>query len=453
MKSEPRVERSAPPFPFSDAGLKERAFTVDAPQDAELHRPFERTEDLTSVYIRCPEIPPANELIDLALSRPPDVEKSLRLVTYSEIPILQRFAPLERTWPDEIAKSEASTAATPASLTIARLGQMAQLLGPFDHTLFNTGGSVNEEWIESREDKFLSIRQKISPELIFTVDTSSPVFERALRLKAAALELLMKLPLPEHQLVSTSAKTNSDTRFGYVNAIRDRLGDNLTSVLAYGSSITAPVGARLNDYDNILVVEDVQSAMRSLQHFKLTWQDVPVHFSAVPKAAVGHFLLMNYAPGTSQQSYRVIDGSIDIPHVEAPLLAEMGIHSAVSLCMSRRTSLLSKFIDEADVFITRAHGGSHGMGFIEAYSVIPLTKIGWLIQFINDPEQERLPKREAADRLVKLYDLPPINPVLKDAKLLAAAKKDEVQQALAESIRTMHFALARFVNELGGANS
>jgi hypothetical protein len=84
------------------------------------------------------------------------------------------------------------------------------------------------------------------------------------------------------------------------------------------------------------------------------------------------------------------------------------------------------------------------MNLVESFSVMPLTKLGWLVQFIEDPKRPRLPKREAADRLVQDFHLPPIDPILKNSAFLAAAKPGEVQLALAESVRTIHFALTRF---------
>jgi hypothetical protein len=57
-------------------------------------------------------------------------------------------------------------------------------------------------------------------------------------------------------------------RFGYVNHLRRTLGDNLTAVVGYGSATRTEDIEKYGDYDNWLIVEDVERALRQLKGFR-----------------------------------------------------------------------------------------------------------------------------------------------------------------------------------------
>jgi hypothetical protein len=64
------------------------------------------------------------------------------------------------------------------------------------------------------------------------------------------------------QLLQSMALSHSDkARFGFIDNLRQQLGNNLSCIIAYGSSVTSQFYA---DYDLIVVVQDTELALRHL---------------------------------------------------------------------------------------------------------------------------------------------------------------------------------------------
>lgn len=315
---------------------------------------------------------------------------------------------------------------------------LQQFIGPLDQLILHKPQAIDEKWLQDKSARLqkvlASVRDRTPPVL-----QDGPFIQRAQAIRIEALHSLRRLSLDatitssfERRTPQTDALPD-DKRFEYSQVIRSKLGDNLLGVIAYGSSISATDLNSIGDFDNFVVVRDIQSAYEKLGSFHHRHFEKPVHVQLIPAEILPRYLAMSYSPARRPDIIKVIDGELDIPTVGRPQLALIGmIDIAINVCRLRKS--LFSFIAEPKRFFDTIKCDQKAISLVAAHTVTPLANIGWLEQFVSEPDQPRLSKKDAANAALELCGLPPFNEAFLDAGRFLALQPAEVQSALATAI-------------------
>jgi len=156
--------------------------------------------------------------------------------------------------------------------------------------------------------------------------------------KKKFIELYSKLPmnLPEVEYETRTARIDSNERnkYGYLEWLKERLGDNLEAVIVYGSSTTDD---SYKDYDNILLVHDMDQAYDALKGARPSFfENQVLHNSRLGKyiginifpyedGVIQKYIRFNNNPLMMMESSKVIYGSFDFPIVSLKEAVERGL--------------------------------------------------------------------------------------------------------------------------------
>lgn len=406
------------------------------------NEPITRTENRMVLY-QYPSIPTARELLEVAASNPPG--KTIKLTTSLELATLKRYLPSEYK---SFTRDE-STAIPDTHHAKA----LQSFLGPFDDTLLLNRSSLTEKWIDDRRNNLTSIARKAKIHLHCPAPKEESLFDRAVGLKLAALGCLRRLEVSEYNQDAARSEKTADIRgvlegpyANYTDLYKRTLQDNLVGIIAYGSSLTQKDGLSPKDYDNFVVVKSVKRAIDQLSSAdRLEWQGVPVNSHVVPYDIYSKYLSACYDSGCNPQTMRVIHGRIFLPEMTREDILEAGFHLAALSIFNKRTALLSRFIEQSNIFVEEVKKNEKSIALLESFTVSPLASLAWSIRFKDYPDDPKLPKREAVSWLLDTLGLPKLSPIFSSAQELLSVSSDDLKLALAESITTSYLALERSV--------
>jgi hypothetical protein len=296
---------------------------------------------------------------------------------------------------------------------------------------------MTESWVKEKAVKLNGIFEVVGYQSTVELPLQSSLIDQVEFLKLAALECLctLDIELPPYRYQSEVPYPNLDsTRFEYSKKYVELLGDNLIAVIAYGGSITAPSDAEIKDFDNLVVVTDVGAACRVLRENQFSHIGKEVHAQILSERAYDRYLLMSYAPSFRPDQVRVVYGNIALPIVEQDVLVNMGTQLLATNVFARRKSLLSRFLDQAEIFRSKVVEDARSIAMIEAHTIVPLAILGWLKQFIGDPEAPRLSKRQAVEKILRQAGLTDLEPRMTDPRELLNMPLQELRSGLVDAL-------------------
>jgi hypothetical protein len=152
------------------------------------------------------------------------------------------------------------------------------------------------------------------------------------------MDFYKSLPMNLHD-IGYEAKTarlsqREKSKYGYLEWLKERLGDNLDSVIVYGSSL---MEENYNDFDNIVLVHDLDQAYDVLKGTRPSFLDGKIVSSSAAGKHIGinilpsadrilqKYLRFNNNPIMVMKSSKVIHGSVDFPVVSLEEAAERGL--------------------------------------------------------------------------------------------------------------------------------
>lgn len=397
-----------------------------------------------TTYMVYAEIPPVEAIIELA-SKAFAEKRGLQILGEAELPFIRRFSPKEysRLQADQDAQIDKSG----LDWGIAKLKELQQFLGPIDDLLIHRPEKITESWITDKCEKLRSIYEVVGYNSTLSLPSDCSMIEQAEYLKLQALDCLcnLQIDLPSFEyLKGAKIEQVRDQRFAYTEQFSELLGGNLQAVIAYGGSITATDISEIKDFDNLIVATDVKAACRVLRDNPILHLGKEVHGQILSVEALERYLLMTYAPSFRPEHVRIVFGELELPVVGSEILAMMGAQLLASNVFSRRKSLLSKFIGNAEIFQSTVKEDPRSIALIEAHTVVPLATLGWLQQFIESPAAPRLSKRDAAAVTLLNNGLTELHPAVTDCSELLKMPIPELRVVLAETLAKTSAALVDF---------
>lgn len=408
-------------------------------------------ESQDTTYMVYPEFPKEREILELAATAFRE-KRGLQIITEGELPFIRRFCPKEFSRLQLGEKGGVEK--TGLDWGITKLKELQQFLGPIDDLLVHRPQEITKSWVDDKVIKLNSIFGVVGYNSTVALPEDASLTQQVEFLKIAALDCLCKLDIevpPFRYEKRRNTIAGNSSRFEYVKKYAELLGDNLLGVIAYGGSITAASEAEIKDFDNLVVVSDVRSACQVLRAHQFSHLGKEVHAQILPESACERYLLMSYAPSFRPDQIRLVYGDINLPIVDHDVLVSMGTQLFATNVFARRKSLLSRFIDQAETFQEKVKADSRSIAMIEAHTIVPLATLGWLKQFIGEPQSLRLSKRHAAEMVLIQAGLSELNPRMTDATQLLDMTVQELRQGLVDAIVKTSAALQHYYLHYHGA--
>ncbi|MDD5045242.1 MAG: hypothetical protein PHG51_06875, partial [Candidatus Omnitrophica bacterium] len=163
------------------------------------------------------------------------------------------------------------------------------------------------------------------------------------------LELLpMTCVSEEKYVVSASLTTEEQKRYGYVNWLKENLGDNLRAIVLYGSA--AREKSEFSDFDNWVVVKDLDAAYKVLKGVALTFKDgeafvrgeegKEVALNVIPEYIFPRISRFNTVCDRDIDRCKVLYGSVELYRIDCGEVIERSISSVYLRLKTLRTASL-----------------------------------------------------------------------------------------------------------------
>lgn len=117
---------------------------------------------------------------------------------------------------------------------------------------------------------------------------------------------------------------------------------------------------------------------------------------------------------------------------------QLGVSNALIRLFSKRASLISEYLRNAEVFVERVKKDESAIAFIESFAVAQLAHLGWISQAKEFPDKPPSKKREAVRFILERFGLEPLPSLLSNPQHLKASSKQDVQRALLIATRNVH---------------
>lgn len=173
-----------------------------------------------------------------------------------------------------------------------------------------------------------------------------------IEIKKRLIRYLEILPMASKELKKRAFGTlliaDEQTRYGYVDWLKEKLGKNLKAVVLYGSATREE--ENFNDYDNWIVVNDLDEAYRVLKGVALTFKDgkvlvrgkegKAVSLNIIPESVFAKIFHFNAVCDRNIGHCKVIYGAIDIFEISEKEIIERSISSVYLRLKTLRAAAL-----------------------------------------------------------------------------------------------------------------
>jgi hypothetical protein len=211
-------------------------------------------------------------------------------------------------------------------------------------------------------------------------------------MKLNILQALRHAPLPPVdgiKLNFCSAGNSTQGDPDYAKDLQARFRDNLIAVLVYGS---ATFSSTPGDYDNYVVVKDLELAYIQARQFDLKFNQRPVHLNLIPHDLSVQILTLATMPSVRPPWIRVIFGEIDVPELPDNIVYLQGLARAIEL-LERRRCLLDQGCDELLISLADMRPEDCRATF-NALAYLPAVMIEWTRLFRANPSNKPFTKVE-----------------------------------------------------------
>ncbi|MCX5701164.1 MAG: hypothetical protein NTZ63_06465, partial [Candidatus Omnitrophica bacterium] len=187
--------------------------------------------------------------------------------------------------------------------------------------------------------------------------------ELLIEIKKRLIHYMEILPLAcvlTKKIKYTAALTEEEkVRFGYINWLKAELGDNLQAIVLYGSAAREKVN--FNDYDNWVVVHDLDKAYEKLRGTALTYQGGVVTvrgkkedgkeatLNLVPANIFSKVFRFNALCDRTIDTCKVIYGEIEVYEITVDELLERSVGSVYQRLKTLRTTAIMMARNPAEI--------------------------------------------------------------------------------------------------------
>ncbi|MBI4845200.1 MAG: hypothetical protein HY810_01785 [Candidatus Omnitrophica bacterium] len=160
--------------------------------------------------------------------------------------------------------------------------------------------------------------------------------------------LPMAIPTPKMRTYEAALLEEEKSRYGYVDWLKEQLKDNLKAVVLYGSA--ARETKQFNDYDNWIIVEDLNQAYRVLKGKAITYKDgkvlimgregKEVSLNIVPADVFAKLFHFNAVCDRNIDHCKVLYGSVNVYEITEQEMLERSISSVYLRLKALRASAM-----------------------------------------------------------------------------------------------------------------
>ncbi len=261
---------------------------------------------------------------------------------------------------------------------------------------------VHEQLMQRKRERYAATSHEFAEQtgIPFTpIDPKTDFREEFRAMKLSILESVRKAALNiPHGTRWHVLKTSDDSqgRFDYADDLKRIFGENLHSILVYGSSAFGTAGS---DFDNFVVVHDVEKAYDQARNFNLHFAGLPVHLNFVPADLAPILLTAVVIPTVRYPWLTAIAGEIAVPELPPNLVYLQGRARSLDL-MDRRQQIILNDCDHVVEYLSELPAREANAVF-SAITLIPSIMIEWTARYAQRRDARPFTKKEILGALAR----------------------------------------------------